>query len=265
MQHVLFIPDQLTDYRMWGGIPDRLARRAAVSNLDQLIRLPWSEDAATVVALARDQAPAGWDVVVAAGRGAPFAVALAAASLARSLVLVEPPVPLNRVPESVELPVTAPGRHTLLPYERLVSELHDAFPDEWRDLLVQTIRQTTPPDVPQDELDLVVRMAADHAAEARAELIAFEAAEAAGRYSADDVLDTRQRDRGEWLDLLGTLTLPVLIIVPAPALFAGRTIGRLAEDTQIVVTHRGVVPPSSSAARDQAATALERLLDRLGS
>jgi hypothetical protein len=265
VQQVLFIPDQLTDYRMWGGIPDRLARRAAVSHLDQLISLPWSEDPAAVVPPARSQAPAGWDVVVAAGRGAPFAVALAAASLARSLVLVEPPVPFNRVPENVDLPVTAPGNDALLPYERLISELHDALPDEWRDLLVQTIRQTTPPDVPADELDLVLRMAADHAAEARAELIAFEAAEAAGRYATDDTPETRQRDRSEWLDLLATLTLPVLIIVPAAALFAGRTIGRLAEDTQIVVTQRGVLPPSTSAARDQAATALERLLDRLGS
>jgi hypothetical protein len=161
--------------------------------------------------------------------------------------------------------VAAPDRDSLLPYEALISELHDALPDEWRDLLVQTIRQTTPPDVPPDELDLVVRMAADHAAEARAELIAFEAAEAAGWYSADDVQFKRQRDRAEWLDQLATLTLPVLTIAPAPALFAGRTIGRMTEDSQTVVTDHGLVPPSSAEARDQAATALQRLLDRLGS
>jgi hypothetical protein len=264
MQRVLFIPDQLTDYRMWAGIPDRLARRSAVSHLDQLISLPWSADPAAVVPLTRGQTPAGWDVVVAAGRGAPFAVALAAAGLASGLVLVEPPIPLNRVPDDLELPLTASGGDALLPYERLVSELHDALPDEWRDLLVQTIRQTTPPNVPADELDLVVSMAADHAAEARGELIAFEAAEAAGRSSADDLQSTRQRNRGEWLDQLATLMLPVLTIVPVPALFVGRTIGRLTEDTQIVVTRRGVVPPSSAVARDQAATAIERLLDRLG-
>jgi hypothetical protein len=265
MQQVLFIPDQLTDYRMWAGLPARLAQRATVSHLDQLISLPWSADPAGVVPLARGQAPAGWDVVVAAGRSARFAVALAAAGLVRSLVLVEPPIPLDRVPEDVDLPLSTPGRDELLPYETLISELHDALQDEWRDLLVQTIRQTTPPDVPADELDLVVRIAGDHAAEARAELIAFEAAEAAGRYSAEVVQWKRQRDRGEWLDQLATLTLPVLTIVPAPARFAGRTIGRLAEDAQMVVTHRGIVPPSSAVARDQVATALERLLDRLGS
>jgi hypothetical protein len=265
MQQVLFIPDHLTDYRMWAGLPDRLAQRAAVSHLDQLISLPWSADPADAVPLARSQAPAGWDVVVAAGRSARFAVALAAAGLARSLVLVEPPVPLDRVPEDLDLPLSTPDRDDLLPYETLISELHDARPDEWRDLLVQTIRQTTPPDVPQDELDLVVRMAADHAAEARAELIAFEAAEAAGRYSADEVQWKRQRDRGEWLDQLATLTLPVLTIVPVPARYAGRTISRLTEDAQTVVTQRGIVPPSSAVARDQAARAMERLLDDLGS
>jgi hypothetical protein len=264
MQRVLFIPDQLTDCRMWAGIPDRLAQRSDVSHLDQLISLPWSADPGAVVPPARSQAPAGWDVVVAAGRGAPFAVALAAAGLARGLVLVEPPIPVNRIPDDLELPLTASGSDALLPYERLVSELHDALPDEWRDLLVQTIRQTAPPDVQPEELDLVVLMVADHAAEARAELIAFEAAEAAGLSSAED-LWARRRNRDEWLDQLATLTLPVLTIVPVPALFVGRTIGRLTGDTQIVVTHRSVVPPSSSVARDQAATAIERLLDRLGS
>jgi hypothetical protein len=264
MQEILFIPDQLTDYRMWAGIPRRLAYRALVSHLDQLIRLPWSAEAAAVVPLARSQAPRGWDVVVAAGRGSPFAVALAAADLARGLVLVEPPVPVNRIPGDLDLPLTTPGRDALLPYEALVSELHDAIPDEWRELLVQTIRQTTPPDVPSDELDLVLRMAADHAAEARAELIAFEAAEAAGWSVADDVQWTRQRDRGQWLDQLARLTVPVLTIVPAAQRFVGQTIGRLGEDTQTVVTASGIVPPSTAVARDQAATAMERLLDRLG-
>lgn len=263
MQQVLFIPDHLTDYRMWAGIPDRLARRAAVSHLDQLTSLPWSADPADVVPLARTQAPTGWDVVIAAGRAAHFAVALAAAGLARSLVLVEPPVPLDRVPEDLDLPLSTPGWDDLLPYEALISELHDALPHEWRDLLVQTIRQTTPPDVPPDELDLVVRIAADHAAEARAELIAFEAAEVAGRYSVDDAQWKRQRGRGEWLDQLATLALPVLTIVPQPARYAGRTIGRLTEDSQMVVTHRGIVPPSSAVAQDRAATAMQRLLDDL--
>jgi hypothetical protein len=265
MQHVLFIPDQLTDYRMWAGIPHRLAQRAGVSHLDQLISLPWSADAAAVVPLARGQVPAGWDVVVAAGRGSPFGVALAVATLARSLVLVEPPIPLDRAAADLDLPLTTPGTDVLLPYEALVSELHDATPDEWRGLLVQTIRQTTPPDVPPDEVDLVVRMAADHAAEARAELIAFEAAEAAGRNPADDQQWKRQRDRGQWLDQLGRLTLPVVTIVPAPRRYAGQVIGRLAEDTQTVVTSGGIVPPSTAVARDQAARAIERLLDRLGS
>lgn len=96
----------MTDYGTWAGIPHPLARRAGVSHLDQLISLPWSADAAAVVPLARSQAPAGWDVVVAAGRGSPFAVALAGAALARGLVLVEPPIPLDCIPQDLDLPLT---------------------------------------------------------------------------------------------------------------------------------------------------------------
>lgn len=213
MQHALFIPDRLTDHRMWAGIPDRLARRADVSHLDQLITLPWTAEPAAVVPLARSLSPGGWDVVIGAGRAAALVVALAAATLARGLALVEPPIPFDRIPEDVDLPWTR-DTETLPSYERLISELHDAMPQEWQELLVQTIRQTTAPDVPADELELAVRIAADHAAEARAELLAFETAEAAGRHGPDDAEWKRQRDRGGWLDQLATLTVPVVIIVP---------------------------------------------------
>ena len=85
MPQVLLIPDRLSDYRMWAGMPDRLGHRAEVSHLDRLIQLPWHGGSA-VVELARVQRPGGWDVVVAAGKASSFAVALAAAGLARGLV-----------------------------------------------------------------------------------------------------------------------------------------------------------------------------------
>ena len=266
MQQVLFIPDQLSDNRMWAGIPDRLAGRARVTHLDQHISLSGSADPAVVVPLARRQAPGGWDVLVAAGRGCPLAVALAAASLARGLVLVEPPVPFDRIPTDVDVGwATTPGTEALQPYEALIADLHDATPDEWKDLLVQAIRQTTPSDVAADELDLVVRIAADHAAEARAELVAFEAAEMAGRKEPDDAAWRRQRDGGGWLDQFTTLNLPVLICVPGPERPVGQTIGRLARNLETLVeTDHRIVPPSTAGARDQAAAAIERLLDRLG-
>jgi hypothetical protein len=62
---VLLIPARFTDWRMWSGIPAQLARRAAVSHLDQLISLPWAAAPDAVVGQARSRAPHGWDVLVA--------------------------------------------------------------------------------------------------------------------------------------------------------------------------------------------------------
>jgi len=262
MPRVLFIPARFTDYRMWGGIPGRLAQRAAVSHLDQLISLPWVAAPDAVVGLARSQQPSGWDVVVAAGQACPLAVALAAAGLGRGLVLIQPEIPFDRIPEDVDLGPATPGLAALEPYEALVGVMHAATPEEWRALLTQTIRQTAPPGVPPGELDLMVQLAGDHAAEVRAELLDFERAETGERYLLGDAQRLWRRERGRWLDQLATLTLPVLVLVPGPERFAGETIARIAQNLEtLVVTEEGIVPPGTAAARDQAAAAIERLLD----
>jgi voltage-gated potassium channel Kch len=110
----------------------------------------------------------------------------------------------------------------------------------------------------------MLEIAGDHAAEVRAELLDFERAEAAERYLPDDAQWLWRRERGRWLDQLGTLTLPVLAIVPGSERFVGETIGRIAKNLEtLVVTEQGIVPPSTAAARDQVAAAIERLLDRI--
>jgi hypothetical protein len=264
MQRVLLIPARFTDWRMWGGIPDRLARHAAVSHLDQLISLPWAAAPDAVVGLTRSHAPDGWDVVVAAGQACPFAVAVAAAGLGRSLVLIQPEVPFDRIPPDVDLGPASPGLDAPAPYEVLIGAMHSATVEEWRALLTQTIQQTAPPGLPDGELDLLVQIAGDHAAEVRAELLDFERAEVAERYLPDDAQWLWRRERGRWLDQLATLTQPVLTIVPDPERFIGETIGRIARNlASPVVTERGIVPPSTAAARDQAAAAIEQLLARL--
>jgi len=271
MQRVLLIPARFTDRRMWAGIPERLARRAAVSHLDQLISLPWAAAPDAVVGLARSQAPDGWDVVVAASQACPLAVALAAAGLSRSLVLIQPEIPFDRIPEDVDLGPAAPELDALqldaaAPYEVLVGALHAATPEEWRVLLTQTIRQTAPAGFPPGEVDLMVQIAGDHAAEVRAELLDFERAEAAERYLPEDAQWLWRRERGRWLDRLAALTLPVLVVVPGPERFVGETISRITRNmTALVVTERGIVPPSTAAARQQAAEGIESLLDRLSS
>jgi len=264
MQRVLLIPARFTDWRMWTSIPDRLARRAAVSHLDQLISLPWAAAPDAVVGLAQTEARGGWDVVVAAGQACPFAVAIAAAGLGRGLVLIQPEIPFDRIPEDVELGPATPDFDALAPYEVLVGAMHVATPQEWRALLTQTIRLTAPPDLPHDELDLTVQLAGDHADEVRAELLDFERAEVAERYLPADAQSLWRRERGRWLDQLATLTLPVLPVIPGPERFVGETIGRIARNLEtLVVTEQGIVPPGTAAARDQAAGAIERLLDRL--
>jgi hypothetical protein len=271
MPGVLFIPARFTDFRMWAGIPDRLARRAAVSHLDQLIAVPWTAAPDAVVGLARGQVPDGWDVVVAASQGCPFAVAIAAAGLAHGLVLIQPEIPFDRIPEDVDLgPATPPDfnasqRGELAPYELLVGEMYDATPAEWKTLLTQAIRQTAPAGLTPGELDLALQIAGDHAAEVRAELMDFERAETAERYLPADTQRLWRRERGRWLDVLATLTLPVVTAVPGSERFTGEIIGRLARQyMEPVVTVQGIVPPSTAAARDQAAAAIERLLDWLG-
>ena len=264
MQRVLLIPARFTDWRMWGGIPDRLAQRASVSHLDRLISLPWAAGPDAVVGLARSQMPDGWDVVVAAGQACPLSVALAAAGLARSLVLIQPEIPFDRIPEDVDPGPATPGFDALAAYEVLVGAMHAATPEEWRVLLTRTIRQTAPPGLRSGELDLMVQIAGDHAAEVRAVLLDFERAEVAERYQPVDAQWLWRRERGRWLDQLATLKLPVLAVVPGPERFIGVTISRIARNLEtLVVTGRGVVPPGTADARDQAAAAIEQLLDRL--
>ena len=269
MEQVLLIPARFTDWRMWAGIPERLARRAAVSHLDQLISLPWAAAPDAVVGLARSHAPRGWDVVVAAGQACPFAVALAAAGLGRSLALIQPEIPFDRIPEDVDPGPATPELDALqldavAPYEKLVGAMHAATPEEWRVLLMRTVRHTAPADVPLGEVDLMVQIAGDHAAEVRAELLDFERAEVAERYLPEDAERLWRRERGRWLDQLAALTLPVLAVVPGRERFIGETIGRIAGNLEtLVVTGQGIVPPSTAADRDQAAAAIERLLDRV--
>jgi hypothetical protein len=265
MQRVLLIPARFTDWRMWSRISGRLARNAEVNHLDQLISLPWAATPDAVVGLARSRAPHGWDIVAAAGQACPFAVALAAAGLGRGLVLIQPEIPFDSIPEDVDLGPATPGLDALEPYEMLVGAMHAATAEGWRALLTQTVRQTAPPGLPHGELDLMVQLANDHAAEVRAELLDFERAEVGERYLPSDAQKLWRRERGRWLDQLATMTLPLLVVVPGPERFIGETIGRIAFNLEtLVVTEQGIVPPSTAAARDQAAAAIERLADRVG-
>ena len=264
MQRVVLIPDQFSDYRMWGGIPDRLARRAEVSQLDRLIQLPWGGPSGAVVDLARGQQPGGWDVVVAAGRASPFAVALAAAGLARGLMLVEPEIPFNRIPDDVEFAPKMPDPGMLAPFEPLVSAMHDASPEQWREMMIDVVRQTSRPDLPPAELELAVQIATDHAAGVRAELLAFAAADAAERDLPDDVQLAQLHARGRWLDQLATLAIPVITVVPAPMRPYAQTVSRYAAEAEIVITGSTIQPGGArDGARDQAAAAIERMLDRV--
>ena len=265
MQRVLLIPDRFSDYRMWGGIPDRLARRAEVSQLDRLMELPWGGSSAAVVDLARGRWPGGWDVVVAAGRASPFAVTLAAAGLALGIVLAEPEIPFDRIPDDVEFALDPPDANVLAPYEPLVSAMYDASPERWREMVIDVLRQTTRPDLPPAELELAVQIATDHAADMRAELLAFAAADAADRELPDAVQLAQLHARGRWLDQLATLAIPVMTVVPAPMRPYAQTVSRYAADAEIVITGSTIQPGGAQdGARDQAAAAIERMLGRFG-
>jgi hypothetical protein len=264
MERALLIPDRFSDYRMWGGITDRLARRAEVSHLDRLIQLPWSGGGGAVVELARGQRLGGWDVVVAAGQATPFAVALAAAGLARGLVLTEPEIPFDRIPDDVEFALTMPADDVLAHYEPLISVMHDASPEQWQETMIDVLRRTSRPDLPPAELELAVQIATDHAADVRAELLAFAAADAVERELPDEIQLAQLHARGSWLDQLAGLAVPVLTVVPAPMRPYALTVSRYAAEAEIVITDSSIQPGGAQdGVRDQAATAIERMLDRV--
>lgn len=263
MPRILLIPDRFTDHRMWGGMPARLARRAELSHLDQLITLPRAEAADCLLRPARGLSPGGWDVVAAAARSCPLGVTLAAAGLARSLMLVQPEIPYDRIPDEIDLGPDWPVDTAPEPYETLIADLHDATAEQWTALLAATIRQTADPAAPGDELDLAVQLAVDHAAEVRAELQAAEAAWIAERYEPAGSPQPWRPERGAWLDQLADLTVPVVTVVPRRDSYLLEAVPALRRSFPPVLTQEGVVPPGSEASRETAAAAIERLLDWL--
>lgn len=260
MRRVLLIPARFTDHRMWGGIPGRLARGADVSHLDQLISLPWTDGPGAVAGLARAAAPGGWDVAAAAGQACPLAVALAEAGLARALVLIQPEIPFDRIPDEVDLgpawPVDTAPRH----YDELISELHDATAEQWSALLARTVRYTADPKALPDELDLAVQLAVDHAAAVRAELQAAEAAWTGERYQPAGAPQPWRPERGAWLDQLAGLTAPVLTVLPRRDRYIIEAVPALCRDIPPVLTPAGIVPPGSETSRELAADAIVWLL-----
>jgi hypothetical protein len=232
-------------------------------HLDQLIQMPWTAGDASVVAAARVVLPAdGCDVAAAAGQACPFAVALARAGLARSLVLFAPEIPFDRIPDNVDVALDLPDADFLAPFQSLVTALSAADPDHWRTLLVEVVRQTAPPTTAPAELDLAIAIASDHAEEMRAEMQAFAAIDAVERDLPDDVQLARLQARGQWLDRLAALRVPVLVVVPARARFLAETVTRIASDADAVLTD-GADTFAPGGSRAAAVAAIERMLDRV--
>ncbi len=260
---VVFVPDRFSDHRSWAGIDDRLGTGAEVIHLDQQCALPWDTGDAAIVSIARSVLPRdGCDVVAAAGHGGPFAVALASAGLARGVVLFAPEIPFDRVPDDVELGLDSPDADFLAPYQALADAMDDADPDRWRALLTDVVRQTAPPGSAAAEVELAAAIAGDHAAEMRAEMLAFAAACAAERPQPAAAELARLEARGQWLDRLAALSVPVLTVVPAQTRFVAETISRYAQRHDIVLTdNRDPLAPGGS--RAAASAAIQRTLDRV--
>ena len=264
MQRVVLIPDRFSDHRMWADLPDRLGGRAEVIHLDEYIQLPWAAGETAIVAAARVVLSSdGCDVAAAAGQACPFAVALARAGLARSLVLYSPEVPFDRIPDDVDLTLDQPGADFLAPYQPLIDALTDGDPDRFRALLANVLRQTAPATTEPAELDLAIAIASDHAEEMRAELQAFAAVDAVERDLPDDVQLARLRARGQWLDDLAALRVPVLVVAPGRVRFLAETITRLASDAGALLTD-GADAFAPGGSRAAAVAAVERMLDRVG-
>jgi hypothetical protein len=68
--------------------------------------------------------------------------------------------------------------------------------------------------------------------------------------------------RGQWLEWLAALTVPVLTVVPARIRFVAETIGKFARLHDIVLTdnHDPLAPGGN---RAEASAAIQRMLDRV--
>jgi hypothetical protein len=263
VQRVALIPDRYSDHRMWADLPDRLAYRAEVIHLDEHIQLPWAAGEAAIVAAARVALSSdGCDVAAAAGQACPFAVALGRAGLARSLVLFAPEIPFDRIPDDVDLTLDLPDNDFLAPYQPLIDALTKADPGDWRALLTDVIRQTAPTTTAPGELDLAIAIARDHAEEMRAELQAFAADSAVDRDLPDDVQRAQLRARGQWLDYLAALRVPILVVAPGRSRFLAQTITRLASYASALLTD-GADTFAPGGSRAAAVAAVESMLDRV--
>jgi hypothetical protein len=180
-------------------------------------------------------------------------------------VLAEPEIPFDRIPDDVDFAPKMPDPSMLAPFEPLVSVMHEASPEQWQEMMIDVVRQTSRPDLPPAELELAVQIATDHAADVRAELLAFAAADSADRDLPDDVQLGQLHARGRWLDQLARLAVPVMTVVPAPMRAYAQTVSRYAAEAEIVITFSTIQPGGArDGARDQVAAAIERMLDRVG-
>lgn len=178
-------------------------------------------------------------------------------------MLFAPEIPFDRIPDDVDLTLDLPDRDLLAPYLPLTDALTDADPDHWRALLTDVIRQTAPVTAVPAELDLAIAIASDHAEEMRAEMQTFAAASAADRDPPEDVQRAQLRARGQWLDHLAALRVPILVVAPGRVRFLAETITRLATDASALLTD-GADTFAPGGSRAAAVVAVERMLDRLG-
>jgi hypothetical protein len=256
MRRVLFIPDRFMDYRMWADIPDRVRGRAEVIHFDQHEQVPWAEADGDgfLNSVRRLAADGSLDIVVAAGQAARFGFATAEAGLARGVLFFYPS--LDRVLDEVTSRMgDVDAAEVLDPYLPVADALHENDASRRLDILVQVVRDTAGPDADSDEMERVVGMISDHAAEFFAEMQAVQAASADDRLRPDPPWLERP-----WIDRLATLTMPVTAMVAPHGAAIGEAIARRAQDAEIVVSSPRLTP---IAAPSRSAAAILRMLDRL--
>lgn len=249
MPRVLFIPDRFMDYRMWGDLPDRIHDHAETVHVDQYLPIPWATaDEGFVDQLRRLASDAGFDVVTGAGQAARFAFAVAAAGLARGLVLFYP-TPDRMLDEADLSDFELTG--TLDPYLPIVAALEEGDPSRSRDILLKVIRDTAQPGGEPEELERVLAMMSDHAEELFAHL----------RAAAVQEPDAPWLER-PWIDRLADLAVPVTAVVDPRGQALAAAIASRAPDAEIVVANPRMTPVTGPA---QAAEILVRMLGRVGS
>lgn len=227
MPSILFLPDLHDDYRIWADIPSSLGDKWQIVLYDRHEPMPWagSEDLAFLSAVQRLAPDHCFDVVVAAGEAAGFAVSAALAGLAKGVVLFQPTP--DSIIEEIETNLSAQElEETASWFVPIVEALDETSIERRREAVIGVWRTMYGPYLAAGDLALASQVIGDHTEELFATMMDVKAAVEAGG---------KLRPGPPWSDRLGDIDVPVTVVVNGRSIWLRDAIARRTREVQVIV------------------------------